>query len=84
MDGTRILQLHHDLYHFTQGTLTITVYFGKMKMLWDELAAINDLVLKYDEDNALLAAYKDKHKLIQFLLGPNETHIFVRSHLLMA
>lgn len=83
VNGTQIFLLHRDLYHFTQGTLTIAAYFGKLKRLWDELAAIDDLVLICVEGNALLESYKEKQKLIPFLLGLNESYISVRSHLLM-
>lgn len=40
--GTWIFQLDHDMYHVTQGTLSITTYFIKLKMLWNELATIDD------------------------------------------
>lgn len=83
VDGTRIFQLHRDIYHVTQGTLSITTYFGKLKMLWDELAAIDDLVLVCEDDIVLLNANKEKQKLIQFLIGLNETFASVRSALLM-
>lgn len=83
VDGTRIFQLHRDLYHFTQGMLMITIYIGKMKVLWDELAVLDDIIVTCDENNTLFDAHKEKHKLIQFLLGLNETNIYVSSDLCM-
>lgn len=52
-------------------------------MLWVELDAIDDLVLVCEKDNDLLATNKEKQKLIQFLLGLNETYASIQSNLLM-
>lgn len=52
-------------------------------MLWDELVATDDLVLICDADNSLVNASKEKHRLIQFLLGLNETFSYIRYNLLM-
>lgn len=52
-------------------------------MLWNDLATVNDLVLVCGADNILLVARKEKQRLIQFLLGLNDTFSPVRSNLLM-
>lgn len=53
VDGTRILLLHHYIYHVTQGTLSITTYFGMLKILRSDLIAIGNLVLVCEVDNSL-------------------------------
>lgn len=52
-------------------------------MLWDDLVVINDVFFKCDDDIAIVVASKEKLKLIQFLLGSNETYSSIRSNLLM-
>lgn len=83
IDGIRILQLLRDLYHSTQGTMSITAYFSKLKILWDELATIDDVILICETDIVVVAASKEKQKLIQFLIGLNETYVDVHMNLLM-
>lgn len=48
-----ILLLHHYTYHVTQGTLSITTYFGMLKILRSDLIAIGNLVLVCEVDNSL-------------------------------
>lgn len=83
VNDTHIFHLHRDISHVTQGTLSITTYFKKLKILWDEFAVNDDLVLICKVDIAMLTTNKEKQKLIQFLLGLNETFASVWSALLM-
>lgn len=40
---TQIFRLYREIYQAKQGTMNITTFFTKLKLLWDELAAIDDL-----------------------------------------
>lgn len=83
VDETQKFQLTHDIYLATQGTLPITAYFVYLMMLWDELASIDDLMLVCQKEYAIICANKEKHKLISFLLGLNETFASFCTNLLL-
>lgn len=55
-------ELHRYIYHVTQGTLSIATYLNKFKIMWDEFTYLDDLVLIYDVNNALLIESNDKQK----------------------
>ncbi|XP_073298554.1 uncharacterized protein [Primulina huaijiensis] len=40
--GSRIYTLHREIVHFSQGSSTISVYFSKLRQLWDEYASLPD------------------------------------------
>jgi len=40
VDGSRIYQLHRDICTIHQGNLTISAYFTKLRLLWDEFDAL--------------------------------------------
>lgn len=67
----------------TQGNFTISTYYSKLWQLWDEFGSLVtlpscscDSALKYVEHDQL-------HKLLQFLMGLNESYIYVKSQILM-
>lgn len=83
INGTRIFKLLCDIYHVTQGMPFGSAYYRRLKILWDYLAAIDDLVLLYEEDIVILAKSKEPHKMIQFLLRLNDTYSYTRTKFLM-
>ncbi|KAL3344856.1 hypothetical protein AABB24_024015 [Solanum stoloniferum] len=40
VDGSRIYQLHRDICTIHQGNLTVSAYFTKLRLLWDEFDAL--------------------------------------------
>lgn len=42
INGTRIFNLSGETYHVHQGTLSIANFFGKLKMIYNELATANE------------------------------------------
>lgn len=82
IERTHVFHLHQEIYHIKQGTLSIEHYFGKLKVSWDELVAIDDDSM-CNVCSSRVVAKKDKDRLIQFLVGLNGTFNFVRSNLLM-
>lgn len=61
----------------------MAVYYERLKILWDELALIGDLVLLYAEDVALLGRSEERQRMIKFFIGLNDTDCFVRTNILM-
>lgn len=86
-DHSRIAQLHRDVYSIQQGDLTVSAYYSKLRMSWDELCVFclilrcasitgcccktSKTVLKYQEDDSVLC----------FLQGLNDNYDQVRSHI---
>ena len=84
----RLFQAHKEVYCISQGDLDIASYFNKAKRLWDEFAAASAspkcTCCKCEcEINARLQAYFQDQKLIQFLMGLNESYTQVRGNILM-
>ncbi|XP_075085096.1 uncharacterized protein LOC142168328 [Nicotiana tabacum] len=40
VNGSRILYLHREIHTLTQGTMTATDYFSRLRELWDEFDAL--------------------------------------------
>ncbi|XP_074373583.1 uncharacterized protein LOC141713918 [Apium graveolens] len=88
-NGSRKYKLNRDLYGLKQNSLSVNDYYTSMKVLWEELDAMNILLISTtttDETKTLLKTIhqqKEETKLFQFLNGLNETYNPQRSHLLM-
>ena len=84
----RLFQAQREVSCITQGDLDITSYFNKAKKVWDEFTAIGELP-RCDcskcqcEVNAKLDRYAQEQKIIQFLMGLNESYTSVRGNILM-
>ena len=65
----------------SQGTMTLSAYFTKLKALWDELEAYrtpftcNQRQIHIDQ--------REEDKLMQLLMGLNQSYKTVRSNILM-
>nr|XP_009613157.1 protein kinase 4-like [Nicotiana tomentosiformis] len=86
-NGTKLYQIQKEINDLSQGALDITGYYIKMKKLWEEL---NTLIVKsHCTYNCTCGAKESMHKaeqdkrLIQFLMGLNETYTIVRGSILM-
>ena len=84
----RLFQAQKDVCCISQGELDIAAYFNKAKRLWDEFTAASAsprcTCCKCECDiNGKLNQYFQDQKLIQFLMGLNETYTQVRGNILM-
>ncbi|KAL5785997.1 hypothetical protein ACOSQ2_002115 [Xanthoceras sorbifolium] len=76
-----IYQIQKSLATLSQGTMTISVYFTKLKSLWDELdtyrpiSACNQMKAHIEQ--------REEDRMMQFLMGLNDTYNVVRSNILM-
>ncbi|KAK3002667.1 hypothetical protein RJ639_019973 [Escallonia herrerae] len=76
-----IYQIQKSLASFSQGTMTVSTYFTKLKGLWDELDTYRALptcnqMKAHDEQ-------REEDRLIQFLMGLHDTYNIVRTNILM-
>ncbi|XP_075109093.1 uncharacterized protein LOC142180887 [Nicotiana tabacum] len=76
---TQVYQLHTEIYTMTQGTSTIFDYFSKLRNVWDEYLSLVPLP---GSDKAY-ANYMEQQKLMQFLMGLNETYAQSCNQILM-
>ncbi|KAL2240188.1 UNVERIFIED_CONTAM: hypothetical protein Sindi_0660000 [Sesamum indicum] len=67
----------------TQGDMTISTYFTKMKKLWDELAYLDPLPKCSCGATKALADKNTSSQLIQFLMGLEESYDSTRSQILL-
>lgn len=80
--GSRIYAIHCDIVRLTQGSATISVYFSKLKQLWDELASLVSSP-SCDCPNSKSYVEHEQQRLIQFLMGLNESYSSIRSQILL-
>ncbi|XP_049383440.1 uncharacterized protein LOC125847787 [Solanum stenotomum] len=82
-DGSRIFQLHREIAMITQGTSNISEYFTHLRLLWAEfdcLAPFPGCTCKKSRD---FGESMTRQKILQFLMGLNESYKQARGQLLM-
>jgi len=80
---SRIFHLHKAIVTHTQGTSHVSVYYSKLKDLWDEFGSI---VPPPSCNCAKSKEYMNsmfRQKLLQFLMGLNDNYSHARSQILM-
>ena len=86
-NGAKLYQIQKEIDDLTQGTLDITVYYTKLKKLWEELNTLN--TKSVCTCTCICGAKDSMHKseqdrrLIQFLIGLNEVYTVIRGNILM-
>ncbi|KAK0601793.1 hypothetical protein LWI29_027437 [Acer saccharum] len=73
-NAPRVFEIQRDIAYLRQEQLSVSVYYTRLKGLWDELASYND---------AVLGAQQDQQKLMQFLMGLNDSYSAVRGQILL-
>ena len=73
-NAPRIFEIQRDIACFKQEQLSVSVYYTKLKGLWNELTSYSD---------SLHAAQQDQQKLMQFLMGLHESYTAVRGQVLL-
>jgi hypothetical protein len=82
-NGLRIFQLIGALANLTQGNDLVSVYYGKLKTIWDELTLHCPLPeCSYGQMKMLIDRYQ-QDCVIQFLIGLNETYSNVRDQIML-
>ncbi|KAL5798940.1 hypothetical protein ACOSQ2_003760 [Xanthoceras sorbifolium] len=73
-NALRIFEIQRDIAYLRQEQLSVSAYYTKLKGLWDELASYSDTTH---------GAQADQQKLMQFLMGLNETYSAIRGQILL-
>lgn len=87
-DNIRISQLQHDIFSLKQSDLSITAYFTKMRILWDELCnyrpiPVCGLNAGCCETFKVMDSYRENDAVMSFLQGLNENYASVKSQILL-
>ncbi|XP_015164044.1 uncharacterized protein [Solanum tuberosum] len=89
-NGAKLFQLQKELNAVVQGNSSISAYFTKMKSLWDELDSLSTFSACSCTCTCTCGAKKKGFKahqderLLQFLMGLNDTFLGVRSNILLS
>lgn len=83
VDGSRIFQLHKEIASISQGTNSISVYFARLRDLWVEFDSITPVPGCACEKSRDFILFVQNQKLLQFLMGLNETYEQARGQILM-
>lgn len=86
-NGAKLYQIQKEINDLTQGNLDITVYYTRIKKLWEELNTLNmrnqcSCTCTCGAKDGLHRAEQDR-RLVQFLMGMNEAYTVVRGNILM-
>lgn len=82
VNGSNIFALHREINCHVQDE-NISVRYSKLRQMWDEYASLVTLPLCSCEFSKEFIEFDLQHKLLQFLMGINESFVHVRSNILM-
>ncbi|RVX20566.1 Retrovirus-related Pol polyprotein from transposon RE1 [Vitis vinifera] len=71
-----IFQIERDIACLTQDQMTVAADYTRLKKLWDELGSYNDTVCSCGADHK-------RRRLMQFLMGLNESYNAIRGQILL-
>ncbi|XP_075492410.1 uncharacterized protein LOC142530459 [Primulina tabacum] len=83
VNGSRIFSLHREIGRLTQAGNTVSSYYCQLKQLWDECSLLVVLPSCECATARQYIVHDQQKKLLQFLMGLNETYISIRSQILM-
>ncbi|XP_075098053.1 uncharacterized protein LOC142175370 [Nicotiana tabacum] len=83
IDCSRIFQIHKEIATITQGTSSISAYFSKLRLLWAEFDSLAPIPGCDCAKSREFVVFMERLKLLQFLMGFNESYEQTRSHILM-
>ncbi|XP_042753624.1 uncharacterized protein LOC128128114 [Lactuca sativa] len=82
-NGALVYQIQKKLFSTTQGSEDFSSYFTKMKKIWDELNMIQEVPACTCGSTAKIKKYIEEQRLIQLLMGLNESYKSTRGQILM-
>ncbi|KAF8400435.1 hypothetical protein HHK36_013733 [Tetracentron sinense] len=82
-NAPRVYQISRAIALHVQDSLPVSVYFTKLKALWDELSSYTDIPTCTCGSSKALSALHQQEKLMQFLMGLNDSFSAIRSQILL-
>lgn len=81
--GASLYQAQQQLFSISQGTDEFSIYFSKLTKIWDEIKLLQDLPPCSCGTTARIHKFLDDQRLIQLLMGLNESYKAIRAQILM-
>lgn len=82
-NGRQLFQIQQELNQVIQRTSSVNSYFTKIRKLWDEFQDLSDIPHCLCEARHDWQKVQEKHKLMQFLMGLNNSYTNFRGNLLL-
>ncbi|XP_075083427.1 uncharacterized protein LOC142167167 [Nicotiana tabacum] len=79
---SRIFQFHKGIATITQGNDIVSIYFSKLKDLWDEFDSMVHPPCNFPTSRDFMEHMR-RQKLLQFLMGLNDSYEQARSQILI-
>ncbi|GAV59361.1 UBN2_3 domain-containing protein [Cephalotus follicularis] len=79
VNGSQIFSLHREIGSLVQGNMTISVYYTKLRQLWEEYASLVTLPSCGCATSKAYLEHDQQQKLLQFLMGLNDSYGGIRS-----
>ncbi|GMJ15195.1 hypothetical protein HRI_005188700 [Hibiscus trionum] len=83
VDGSRIVYLHREIATASQGDSSISTYFTRLRLLWDEYNSLVPVSVCDCDVSSQNSKHLAQQNLFQFLMGLNETYMAIRSQILL-
>ncbi|XP_070679408.1 uncharacterized protein [Malus domestica] len=82
-NDSRIYQIRQEIVKHRQGQQSVSAYYTKIKALWDEPASYHDPLTCTCEGLKQLTEQEEKERVMQFLIGLNDSYATVSGSILM-
>ncbi|KAL0430251.1 UNVERIFIED_CONTAM: Retrovirus-related Pol polyprotein from transposon RE1 [Sesamum radiatum] len=82
-NGPMLYNLEREIASISQGDMSVTAYFTRIKMLWDELVCLDPIPACVCPAHRQNIKREDSRQLMRFLMGLNSTYEHVRSQILL-
>jgi len=83
VNGSRLYQLHRSIFTLTQGVLSVSAYYTKLKNLWDEYDSILPPPSCDCSKSMEYVEQMQYQRLLQFMMGLNDSYSQARGQILM-
>ncbi|KAL0360716.1 UNVERIFIED_CONTAM: Retrovirus-related Pol polyprotein from transposon RE1 [Sesamum radiatum] len=82
-NGPMIYNLEREITSISQGDMSVTTYFTKIKMLWDEITCLDPLPACTCAAHTQVVNREASRQLMRFLMGLNSVYEHVRRQILL-
>nr|XP_011467540.1 PREDICTED: uncharacterized protein LOC101306260 [Fragaria vesca subsp. vesca] len=82
-DDSRIYQIRQEIAECRQGQQSASIYYTKLKALWDELSSYQEPLACSCDAMQILFDREEKERVMQFFMGLNESYSTIRGSILM-
>lgn len=83
VNSARVFQLHKEIFTLVQGVSPVSVYYSRLKDLWDEYDSIMPPPSCTCSRSREFFEHLQHQRMLQFLMGLNDSYSQVRSHILL-